>query len=315
MENNYLDQYGKTMLANEQRREKNANQMAKYFDKLALYINELFERWIDKYKDNDNNIDMNIANTKLTFQERLQLEREIKQYEKPNFMNVDSDEYKEYLLYYDKVVSSLNGTRQDFLNAVITLEIVAFYANMTIRLDETTIDEMQNEIDFLNKIMEQDLSDNENDLIKTYQPIKEDNKQSIASQRTVLIGAIITLIGLAIISNNSKASVKKAIKDNVLKSSARFKGLVRESVGKGQINIQKQMYLKNGIDEYVFISETEMYKHISLGGRSTTKGKNLTPCPICAELNGQIFKVKNMKVGINAPLMHRNCRCSTAPLK
>ncbi|RRR06968.1 minor capsid protein, partial [Streptococcus pneumoniae] len=56
------------------------------------------------------------------------------------------------------------------------------------------------------------------------------------------------------------------------------------------------------------------YKHTSLGGKSTTKGKNLTPCAVCQGLNGQIFHVKNMKRGKNAPTMHPNCRCSTVPV-
>ena len=36
-------------------------------------------------------------------------------------------------------------------------------------------------------------------------------------------------------------------------------------------------------------------------------------CPICQELDGKIFKVKDMECGKNAPPMHPNCHCATAP--
>ena len=36
-------------------------------------------------------------------------------------------------------------------------------------------------------------------------------------------------------------------------------------------------------------------------------------CPICKELDGKIFKVKDMECGQNAPPMHPNCHCATAP--
>ena len=36
-------------------------------------------------------------------------------------------------------------------------------------------------------------------------------------------------------------------------------------------------------------------------------------CPICGELDGKIFKVKDAKRGINYPTMHPHCRCTTVP--
>lgn len=36
-------------------------------------------------------------------------------------------------------------------------------------------------------------------------------------------------------------------------------------------------------------------------------------CPICGELDGKIFKVKDARRGINYPTMHPHCRCTTVP--
>ena len=55
-----------------------------------------------------------------------------------------------------------------------------------------------------------------------------------------------------------------------------------------------RMYEENGFDSYVFVSETD----------SKT-------CPHCAELNGLTFKQEDASAGVNFPLVHVNCRCST----
>ena len=57
----------------------------------------------------------------------------------------------------------------------------------------------------------------------------------------------------------------------------------------------KERYLENDIGEY---------EYMALGPN---------PCPICSDLNGQHFPVRKMDAGENAPPMHPNCRCSTAP--
>lgn len=33
-------------------------------------------------------------------------------------------------------------------------------------------------------------------------------------------------------------------------------------------------------------------------------------CPLCEELNGQVFEISNLEVGVNQPPLHTNCRCS-----
>ena len=70
--------------------------------------------------------------------------------------------------------------------------------------------------------------------------------------------------------------------------------LLRTETARVQSEIQKQSYLEYSIDEYEFIAEP-------------------TACPICAGLNGRLFKSKDMMPGQNCSPMHGNCVCSTAP--
>jgi len=70
--------------------------------------------------------------------------------------------------------------------------------------------------------------------------------------------------------------------------------LMRTEMSRVYTEAQKESYEENGYDEYTYIA---------LGDA----------CDICAPLDGKHFKVKQMQVGQNAPPMHPNCRCSTAP--
>lgn len=70
--------------------------------------------------------------------------------------------------------------------------------------------------------------------------------------------------------------------------------LMRTESARVQTEIQKRSYKKYDIEDYEFIAEPNA-------------------CPVCAALNGKVFKVKDMSAGINACPMHANCRCSAAP--
>lgn len=71
--------------------------------------------------------------------------------------------------------------------------------------------------------------------------------------------------------------------------------LARTELRRIQTDVAKDNYERNGFDEYEFMAV------------------NPRACPICRELDGQIFKVKDMKPGENAPPIHPNCHCTTAP--
>lgn len=70
--------------------------------------------------------------------------------------------------------------------------------------------------------------------------------------------------------------------------------LMRTEIANVQIDAQKDSYSTNDIDMYEFIAEP-------------------SACKLCKPLDGKKFKVKDMEKGKNAPVMHPNCRCSTAP--
>lgn len=72
--------------------------------------------------------------------------------------------------------------------------------------------------------------------------------------------------------------------------------LLRTEIARAQTQAQIESYEANGIDEYEYIA-------CSL--------KDV--CPLCKEMDGKTFKLKDMEIGENAPPMHPNCHCATAP--
>lgn len=72
--------------------------------------------------------------------------------------------------------------------------------------------------------------------------------------------------------------------------------LLRTEIARAQIQAQAKNYNSLDIDEY---------EYIACGLKDC--------CPICKELDGKRFKVKDMECGKNAPPMHPNCHCATAP--
>lgn len=71
--------------------------------------------------------------------------------------------------------------------------------------------------------------------------------------------------------------------------------LVVTELRRVQTDVAKQQYEESDIEEYEYCAV------------------NPRACPICRELDGKVFKVSEMQAGLNAPPIHPNCHCTTAP--
>ena len=71
--------------------------------------------------------------------------------------------------------------------------------------------------------------------------------------------------------------------------------LMQTELSRVRTEAARQSYERNGTEEYEFLA----------------LGKN--PCPICQDIDGEVYKVKDMTPGTNAPPMHPRCECSTVP--
>lgn len=89
-----------------------------------------------------------------------------------------------------------------------------------------------------------------------------------------------------------------------MKSSlASAKRILRTEIGQVQMAQQKANYKENGVKYYQIIREPGACEHCkNMGNDSST----IDDAPK--------FKVSEMQSGVNAPLFHPNCRCSTIPV-
>lgn len=84
----------------------------------------------------------------------------------------------------------------------------------------------------------------------------------------------------------------------------RFQGVVKSNIhrlvvtemGHAAEQATKKFYKDSDIDQYQYLATLETHT-----------------CEVCAHLDGRIFYVKDEKDGVNYPLIHPYCRCSTVP--
>lgn len=111
--------------------------------------------------------------------------------------------------------------------------------------------------------------------------------------RTVLCYRIIIASGL--IKGENPRKLARHLTKRFGVSAYNAERLMVTELARVQTEAQKQSFIRNGFDEYVYVA--------------CTKGD---VCPICKGLDDKHFKVDDMMPGENAPPMHPNCHCSTA---
>lgn len=113
------------------------------------------------------------------------------------------------------------------------------------------------------------------------------NQQALKAELDILLNR-----GIIQGKNPKALSVDLRKKFDVSKADA--DRLLITEMARIQLDIQADAYKQLDVDVYEYIAEPGA-------------------CKICAPLDGEVFDVKDMQVGRNAPLMHPRCRCSTAP--
>ena len=62
------------------------------------------------------------------------------------------------------------------------------------------------------------------------------------------------------------------------------------------------------------IEAAERYKNYGLTEYEFFADTDDRTCAICAKLDHKKFKLKQLKIGVNAPPMHDGCRCCILPV-
>lgn len=125
----------------------------------------------------------------------------------------------------------------------------------------------------------------------------ENFSERIWSNRDKLSRVLKTEITQSLIQGVNPQKLNKRIREQMGSGYKETQRLVRTELNYALNEATKIAYEEDEIEEYEFLAEID----------------NRTSA-ICKELNGQIFKVKDVVVGINYPSMHPNCRSTTMPV-
>lgn len=260
---------------------------ANMMDSVEKEIESFFSRYANK-----ESITMAEAKKRVSNIDIEAYKRKAKKYVKEkNF----SDEANEQMRLYNL---AMKVNRLELLKANIGLELVAGHDELKSytgqKLEGAYLDEIKRNASIL--------GDTVIDNAKMAKTVADSSfKNATFSERIwvnqdQLKNSLSSVLSNALIQGKNPRELIPLIRKKFDVSRCNAERLLRTEIARAQTQAQIESYEANGIDEYEYIA-------CSL--------KDV--CPLCKEMDGKTFKLKDMEIGENAPPMHPNCHCATAP--
>ncbi|WP_438755139.1 minor capsid protein [Enterococcus sp. AZ147] len=118
--------------------------------------------------------------------------------------------------------------------------------------------------------------------------------QRIWSNMTVLKAELDRLLTMSIIQGKHPNMMARQLRDLLNAKRYEAERLMRTETARIQLGVQLESYKQYGVKHFIYIAEP-------------------SACSVCAELADKVFAVADFEIGTNAPPIHPNCQCSTAP--
>lgn len=260
---------------------------ANMMDSVEKEIESFFSRYANK-----ENITMAEAKKRVSNIDIKTFQRKAKKYVKEkNF----SDEANEQMRLYNL---AMKVNRLELLKANIGLELVAGHDELKSytgdKLEGAYLEEIQRNASIL--------GDTVIDNAKMAKTVADSSfKNATFSERIwvnqdQLKNSLSSVLSNALIQGKNPREFIPQIRKKFDVSRCNAERLLRTEIARVQTQAQAESYESNGIDEY---------EYIACGLKDV--------CPLCKEMDGKTFKLKDMEIGENAPPRHPNCHCSTAP--
>lgn len=218
-------------------------------------------------------------------------ERKAKKYvETKDFSNRANEEMRIYNL-------TMKVNRLELLKANIGLEMVSGFDEMQKYFDKKLTDRTLKEFQRQAGILGKSVLKNEK---YAHAIVNASFKNATYSDRIWMYQGMLKaelegLLASGLIREQNPKKLAKHLEKRFGVSAYNAERLMVTELARVQTEAQKQSFIRNGFDEYVYVA--------------CTKGD---VCPICKGLDDKHFKVDDMMPGENAPPMHPNCHCSTA---
>ena len=218
-------------------------------------------------------------------------ERKAKKYvETKDFSDRANEEMRIYNL-------TMKVNRLELLKANIGLEMVSGFDEMQKYFDKKLTDRTLKEFQRQAGILGKSVLKNEK---YAHAIVNASFKNATYSDRIWMYQGMLKaelegLLASGLIRGQNPKKLAKHLEKRFGVSAYNAQRLMTTELARVQTEAQKQSFIRNGFDEYVYVA--------------CTKGD---VCPICKGLDDKHFKVDDMMPGENAPPMHPNCHCSTA---
>lgn len=260
---------------------------ANMMDSVEKEIESFFSRYANK-----ENITMAEAKKRVSNIDIEVYKRKAKKYVKEkNF----SDEANEQMRLYNL---AMKVNRLELLKANIGLELVAGHDELKSYTGDKLEGAYLEEIKRNASILGDTVIDNAK-MAKTVADSSFKNatfSERIWVNQDQLKNSLSSVLSNALIQGKNPREFIPLIRKKFDVSRCNAERLLRTEIARVQTQAQAESYEANGIDEYEYIA-------CSL--------KDV--CPLCKEMDGKTFKLKDMEIGENAPPMHPNCHCALAP--
>lgn len=218
-------------------------------------------------------------------------ERKAKKYvETKDFSDRANEEMRIYNL-------TMKVNRLELLKANIGLEMVSGFDEMQKYFDKKLTDRTLKEFQRQAGILGKSVLKNEKN---AHAIVNASFKNATYSDRIWMYQGMLKaelegLLASGLIRGQNPKKLAKHLEKRFGVSAYNAQRLMTTELARVQTEAQKQSFIRNGFDEYVYVA--------------CTKGD---VCPICKGLDDKHFKVDDMMPGENAPPMHPGCHCSVA---
>ena len=277
--------------------EKNLKTEAEYYKEIEdiyRYTMEQIQKEIDsfyaKYASKEG-ISIAEAKKRASKLDMEEFSRKAKKYvEEKNFSKQANDEMRLYNL-------TMKVNRLELLKAQIGLELVAgfdelqqFYEE---KLTERTMEEFQRQAGILGLTLLDNAKMAEAIVNASFK--NATFSERIWTHQDLLRAELEKALRTGLIQGRNPRELARQIRKVFNTSIFNSERLMRTELARVQTEAQKQSYIRNGFDQYTYITCSD--------------GK---VCSECKPRNGKHHDVDDMMPGDNAPPMHPCCRCSTA---
>lgn len=260
---------------------------ANMMDSVEKEIESFFSRYANK-----ENITMAEAKKRVSKIDIEAYKRKAKKYVKEkNF----SDEANEQMRLYNL---AMKVNRLELLKANIGLELVAGHDELKSYTGDKLEGAYLEEIKRNASILGDTVIDNAK-MAKTVADSSFKNatfSERIWVNQDQLKNSLSSVLSNALIQGKNPREFIPQIRKKFDVSRCNAERLLRTEIARVQTQAQIESYEANGIDEY---------EYVACGLKDV--------CPLCKEMDGKTFKLKDMEIGENAPPMHPNCHCALAP--